>query len=479
MLTSEDDLALISAAGSREQAIKAWNELMGSVAFDELNESSQRLTPTIFWNLRQADGVAERDRLRGAFKHAWAKNTSMLRDFLPIIEALNLAGINYRLLKGTAVQLLGHEVGSRIMGDVDLLIERKDLGVAVAALQDAGFRRNTIAACPRHSDSFDSGALNFNRGDCHVDVHIAESKSPGRLLREMLKESPITAQIGGQVVLVPGVELLVLHATSHGIMSISPTDFAQAASDIARLSSRVNPEFLVELARGLGMLADLLEVDERLRQLGVGIIGVRVGMSERRLVRLRGRGTRFFDLVQRAGQVVKVARDRRPKHPDASLVGRGHSGISVRHALWLQLGKIAMVERLLIQVSGRFLPRPTTHWPSGQEASVFADTEVDGLSAARSRASVKDWRFRLRLDGSSSSIAMTLNSAAMEHLDAYVYCDGVPITRVVAGDIPSRSLSIAGVGEDVEVSLRPTWSVCSDCYEGFDDLRVAVMALAK
>ena len=49
---NEDALAIASATAPIQDALMAWNKLMDWLPFDLINPNTQRLAPTIFFNLR-------------------------------------------------------------------------------------------------------------------------------------------------------------------------------------------------------------------------------------------------------------------------------------------------------------------------------------------------------------------------------------------------------------------------------------------
>lgn len=473
-LSHEDSLVLRCAVGEPREAQLAWLDLMSSVPFDEVSENAQRLMPAIYWNLRASQDVSERARMRGAFKHAWARNTRMLHDLLPALDALHSAGINYRLLKGIAIQLQGGHLGSRSMGDLDLLVSETDMKQTDEVLLSMGFRRNTMSGCERHTSLSGDGAVNFNRRESHVDVHAAERKFPSTLLTRMLSEPPRGVVFGKHTLLIPSPELLILHASVHGGQAVSPTDFVQAASDVSTLAPSANTDNLLRLARATKTLVPLLAMDAALKAAGVNTSGVRPRAADQWAARLRTDVARPFGTLRKLLRARKLVAERRLSQRAMQVVKQNFGAPSQRYRAWLRLGRFSATERALFRTSGFFLSEPTSTWPSGQAARVFADSDVRGVVASRVASSALDWRFRMRFDIDPRSIQVQLNAACMSDIDAYVYCDGVPVTRVVAGDAASREFAIVGAGRDIEISLRPTWSVCEECYPGFDDLLVTV-----
>jgi len=62
----------------------------------------------------------------------------------------------------------------------------------------------------------------------------------------------------------------------------------------------------------------------------------------------------------------------------------------------------------------------------------------------------------------------------LDRLDAFVFINGIPRTRIVAGDLTTRTVGIQDMGPSMEISLRPLWNACERCYSGLDDLEISL-----
>ena len=470
----EDLRALSAATAALTPARRAWVDLMARLPFDEINENTQRVMPAIFANLRDAPDLPERDRMRGAFKYTWSRNTEMLHGLRPVLAALTVQGIDYRLIKGAAVQVVCMGLGSRAMGDVDVLVGATDVDRVVDVMESHGFRRGTYSSCSGHADAEHHGALNFNNADCHADVHVAEYKYPVRLLSEMLSAPARDGRAAGVLVRVPPTELLLLHAAVHGSMASGPTDFVQAVVDVAMLSQRVDRRRLLLAARRTGTLLHLLELDEAVRAVGAPSLGLEPPRLERAAARTQATLLRLGDLATESSSVARRLRARQRGASAQARVARDFNGHRREYGAWLRLGQFAFVERSVLRASGGFLPEPGDDWVSGATCRPFSTAGIPGLTASTVSSSVLDWRFRVRLPGPQAHLRLTLDSPSLDTLDAFVFENGRPITRVVAGDRSSRSIYLRNLPASVEFSLRPLWAVCTQCYRGLDDLQVRI-----
>ena len=141
-LLNEDELAITSATAPIGDALMAWSRLMDWLPFDVINPNTQRLAPTIFFNLKSSKDFKERERLRGSFKYTWAKTTRLIHSIEPILRKFEAADLDYRIIKGLAIQVSLNTVGARTMGDVDILIGLKDVDRAIEIVRSFGYRKN-------------------------------------------------------------------------------------------------------------------------------------------------------------------------------------------------------------------------------------------------------------------------------------------------------------------------------------------------
>lgn len=471
LLGEEERSALLAATAPRDDAVHSWSALMEQIPFDEVNENTQRAMPAIFANLRDVVDIPERGRMRGAFKYAWSKNTRMLHDIRPVLQVLQQQDVPYRVIKGAAVQAMCDRIGARTMGDIDLLVSERDARVVEEVFLDHGFRRTGHAQCSGHSDAVHFDALNFNRGETHVDVHVAEVKTPRALFRTMLGRDALVAPAAGGVIAVPEPELLILHAAVHGSLSSGPTDVMQAALDIRLLRSRVDPSLLVTLGRETGTLDALVQLDSRLRALGVAGSGAQPSAAAMARSRADARRQQLVAVASESHSVLRRMRARRRDEDTLAEIKRRFQGHARAYVAWLRSGQFAVSERLAARRWGGFLPAPEGEW-SGAEVAPFGDC-APGVMGSAAAAVALDWRFRLAMGNVDPDVVwLDVQSSALDRLDAFVFVNGTPITRIVAGDDASRRVGIRAAGPSLEVSIRPLWTACRACYAGFDDLRI-------
>jgi aryl carrier-like protein len=129
--------ALHPGPDARDEAI-AWlpRANIESMGFDSL-----RLMPQLYERLR-IEGIDTPllPRLKGLKKHAWSRNNLLFRTASEAIRALQQAGIDVMLIKGTALIIAYyHDYSLRPMNDADLLVPHRQAREACQILARFGW----------------------------------------------------------------------------------------------------------------------------------------------------------------------------------------------------------------------------------------------------------------------------------------------------------------------------------------------------
>jgi hypothetical protein len=148
--TGEQAVVCKERVGLQQAKIK-WEELRNLSTIEELDHSVTRILPSVHRNLKDFLTGDDLLKLRGSSKHTWAKNSEFLNQLKPLVETLNYNAIDYRVLKGGAINLLYRPGNFRIMGDIDLLISQRDLGRVRNLLEQCDFKPKFSYRC-LHND---------------------------------------------------------------------------------------------------------------------------------------------------------------------------------------------------------------------------------------------------------------------------------------------------------------------------------------
>ena len=464
--------AITAAAGPADQAAEAWSLLMGQVDFHDISASVQRLTPQIFLNLRDEAGVPSRERLKGSYRYTWTKNVQLWSLAADLFRRLDDRAIDYRLLKGAALHAYWDAVGCRTIGDFDVLVQLKDFAAVAEELREAGFRQEGARQIACGHGLSPNEAINFNRENCHVDVHVAPNKEPSALLSRMLLATPLFRRVGGVDVRIPSPVHLLLHAAWHASRQTSPTDLAQGLVDVALLERVISMKEVTHEAAVTGQQQAACQAGLLLQ--GAGLVS---GLES-------VRPSAFLARFRAPAASTVVARVPRP-HQITMLTSRQVTGIpwrsggdairgrGVAYRSWLRLGRPGRLEATLGGARG-FLREPTTATDLPALLRPFTAMDASRATTSPWAETSLDWRFRIQVSQRITKVRVVLEGEQAASLDAALFVNGQFHGRLVAGDESLREVHCLARSGGLEISIRPLWSACAQCFPPLTDLAVRV-----
>lgn len=465
-------LATASAAAPRGQAADAWARLMGTTEFHDISPSVQRLVPQIFLNLRNEVDVPSRERLKGAYRYTWTKNVHLWSQARGVFEHLRAQGVDYRLLKGAALHAYSGSVGSRSIGDFDLLVHSQDVPLVTQALRASGFRQEGSRQISCGHGLSSHAAINFNLNECHVDVHVAPVKEPSALLSRMLMSAPLTRRLGGTNVQIPKPVHLLLHAAWHASQRSSPTDLAQGLVDIALLAPSIHLSELSREAASTGQERAVRLCASMLDAAGLNPDHLSTGLSlSPRLAAWRPPKIGLFGpsilrtFVQlKDRQVVGI-----PLRSETDSL----RGLGLAYRSWLRLGRPGKLEPVLGGARG-FLRDPGAVPELPALIEPFAGSDDRCVTTTPWSETSLDWRFRILLPSHVSKVRVILGGDHVYGLDAAIFLNGSFQGRLAAGDESLREVHCPVTRGHLEFSIRPLWAACSRCFPPLTDLTVSI-----
>lgn len=468
----EEALAIEAAGGAPEQAHGAWERLLKIVKFTDFNRNTQRLTPSIYLNLQGRSGVTERGRLRGAYKSAWSANHKILHVLIPVFRSLNSAKIDYRVIKGIAIQLSTNRLGGRIVGDIDLLTSRKYLDRVTTLLTENGFRCNSISECDHYSSRAPADSLDFHRDGIHVDLHVADEKEPVDLFSRMLRVPRQKTLVFGTEISLPPPELLAIHAAFHGAQAASDTDAVQSTVDLLTITS-VYPN--LPLAHE-SLLCNLpREMQDGLRSVIHVSPSPHLIAEQKILASEPKKALHFRRLVRRVRKARFLWRVRFRGAPPIVRAISNFPGRKIPYAVWLALGQFAVIERFFFSSRVGFLdfagPEDVVTLPTN--VAPFQNLQAVGVSSSPASEGTLDYRFSLNLPYSAQHLEVIFSFPKPFRQKASIYVNGSQISHIYPGD-SRKSVLLSGLPRNAEISLRPSTDVCPDCFREIDTVNVQV-----
>ncbi len=124
---------------------EAWERWRNSVQLDHLPDGSYRLIP-LFLKRMEREGIQDPwiPRLRGIYRHTWARNQVILREGAGAVRVLAENGIRVMLIKGAAlIQACYRDPGLCPMNDLDVMVPEGRAMDAVSLLCRAGWKPTT------------------------------------------------------------------------------------------------------------------------------------------------------------------------------------------------------------------------------------------------------------------------------------------------------------------------------------------------
>ncbi|WP_158303030.1 nucleotidyltransferase family protein [Prauserella endophytica] len=216
--------------------------------------------------LRQAVGegrLPTRDRqaadARALHRAGLLRVLSLEQALLSLVRLLGEAGIDSRVLKGSAVARLDYrEPALRSFIDLDVLVRAADFERAVTTLGTAGLVRTLAEPSPGFDRRFDKGTTLRHAAGYELDLHRTFVLGPwGRLVRlESLWDEGEAFELGGHQLRALSRRNRFLHACYHAALGDWPLRLG-SLRDIAEMLRWADPDgaAILSIAREWGIQA--------------------------------------------------------------------------------------------------------------------------------------------------------------------------------------------------------------------------------
>ena len=456
MTSTKQDLALSAALLPADHGILMWQTLREQSTVEDLDHTVTRVLPYVYENCKELLVGNDLLKLRGSRRHTWAKNTEFYMQFKPVLHELHKNAIDYRILKGGAINLLIGPPGFRIMGDIDLLVRKKDLSKVRKLFESAGFKPKFSFGCKHNNFALKNLEVNYcNDQSLEIDIHVAEERSPRELFIKMLHRPPLLKEFSGIPVLLPAAEFLIAHALIHGGLQVQIEDEAQAILDVHFLLNSSNFVATSALMQDLGATELLVAYLKKAETL-LGSTPFRYAPQTPKLKNQISRiKQNIWGLSQDIYTLLLAIKYRRPRLGDAVPIYRHAQKNRALYVFWLYTGMIRQIERFAIKSRGGF--------------SASSSTISDIHSVSRWS---NDWRFSVPAKEGLTQLQLKLTSKNLEFQSFLVFVNG--ILAGVTENSPSFEyiLTIVNPSAVNEVSLRLPFAGCKACAQSMADLRI-------
>jgi hypothetical protein len=201
------------------RAIEAFGKWRRFADPDRMEGRELRLTPLLHENMRRL-GLSDQRLawIGGQAKHIWLTGVLRRRKLRSVLDLLEGAGVDFVLIKGAAMGArFPKAVGTRPMGDFDLLIHRFSAPAAIASLNASGWR-GAIGAAFSDADLNRYHAVGmWDSSGTGVDLHWRPAESIAtRRHADGVRERAVAASLEGRPVSVASATdhlfILLCHA---------------------------------------------------------------------------------------------------------------------------------------------------------------------------------------------------------------------------------------------------------------------------
>jgi Uncharacterised nucleotidyltransferase len=457
MIDRRQDLALKAALYPKDDAIVAWNNLRRISTIEELDHSVTRILPTVYQNIKETLSGNDLLKLKGATRHTWAKNTEFLHQLKNVILELDSDSTNYRVLKGGAINLLFSPHDFRIMGDIDLLISKRNIIQTREALARAGFKPKYSFECPHNNELTGSPELNFiNDSSLEIDIHIAEERAESTFFKQMLRLAPNLVVFSSVEFKIPPIEFLIIHSIIHGQLGVESEDQAQTMLDVDLLLKSADLNRLKHAFVKLNLASSF----NRYLELRMTLMGRTDEIANSAKITLRPSRFRIFNFAGKTylllSMLAKAIKYRTPKFRNLRKIWRQNYHNRMIYLFWLYTGLIRQIEFIVMRKYSGFIPKgnfpPNTIFPGSRWSN--------------------DWRFWVIGDSQRERTVIQLNSGAFYNQSFLIFSDG----KLAAVTERSREgkylLVLKNLTSSSEISLRLPFSGCKDCAQALVDLKI-------
>lgn len=433
-------LVLQAAVLEPECAVPAWVRASAREPIDDWPSELARPLPLVYLNVKDSPEAANRELLRGVYRAAWSANMVRLRHAMNVITELDSLGIDYRLIKGTAVCALTDNWSARRMGDIDVVVPGAHGRAVKEVLESLGFEQQVAGASSQGLWRSSSGGI--------IDLHVASSRAYGGIL----SEDPQIRPVLDVPLRVTSPELSVCIAAHHAQLGYAASDYIQGLLDIHRLLPLCEATQLTRALVHTQQGEFFVRVTEHLRSLGANPDRYLDGVDLEALTPSTGPDAKPPLASSQTSPHVIAARLTSPLAlaKRVPLLRR-----SPTYWAWLSAGHLRPWEERIISRKGGFLPSP--HEPLTVDTtlevtprSTFTQTPL--VTAIRIPG-IED-RIRIRLPHCSRA---RIRLSALDEstvVSRMVFVNGIMHGYFPPFDASSVAIDVTPLDGSLEMSLR-------------------------
>ena len=457
----ENILAIIAAIGDRETANFAWNKLMKSTTVEKLDSISCRFLPTVYLNIGKQDPNFD-PKVRGLYLYNTAKNMHILRQVKEVFKQMNEKNISYRVLKGFAISLKIESLGFRVMGDIDIVIERADYSDTCKILNLCGFTNKYINSCKNNVNSAVIAKTTFSsESGVEIDLHVAEIAFPSLLFKQMFNSPGETILYEHLPIQIPNVDQIIQHSLIHSKQYAAITDRWQSLVDISVLYKRYYNS--LEKSKSWIVNNEISRMPAVISGLSTAIESRFDGFTDSALLRVLYylnvlcSQVFFWKIFSLKRFVVKIETQK-------------SSGFRViKYLLWQYFGCKATLEQVIVEKLGGFLRGPLDLSERGLDYPVKKLPNQFTLIR-----NALETRIHFLLPKDASKFDFHFHSKDFTNHLFEIFCNGKLVGNSKSNEKGDFGVSYFKAPQSVEISIRNPVHSCLNCQPDFDDLTIRI-----
>lgn len=464
MTNRKQELALAAALLPVDHALVKWKELVAISTIEDFDHSVTRALPLVYLNCKEELAGNELLKLRGSYRHTWARNTEMFMQLQPLLRKLQEQGVSYRLLKGGAINLLAGPPGARIMGDIDLLINKSDLSLLQHILIDLGFKRMFSYGCEHVSSKAEKLEHNFvNAESLEIDIHVAQERHPRRLFENMMKIKPEIKEFSGISVQIPQDYFLVAHSLIHGHLNVQDEDESQMVMDVYQLLNEKNIDKSLQLASRLGIFPLFENYFSTISKIGLTSDFTNAKKMQFSRKKLNVLQDHLYSVSNGSRSLLRAVWHRAPNLKNIWRILRTQKKNKILYLLWTYTGMLRPLEYQIIKKCNGFTDRNQQR------------TNMRTLFLNQTSEWTNDWRFGFSWDTQKQSMRIKAISNGFTNQSFLVFLNGKLVAVTENSSAGELTLELWGLREWNEISFRLPFSGCKICSMSLKTLTLEIL----
>lgn len=466
-----------SFSSEPDEASIIWNELINKIPFGELDAASIRMLPMVYNNVKNEIGIPHREQLKGAYRYNWtinAKNIQKLKLFLKEIEHLD-----YRILKGWALNFKTSKLGQRVTGDLDILISKEDFIELIGILKKNQYTHKFDTPCPLNPlnnlpiGGFD---ITYSKIDqIEIDVHLENTTTPTKLFQEMLKIKPEKIIWNSIIIKIPTAEHLLAHSLIHGYQKVNPTDQIQTIGDFEILKSFIDPQRFVQICSKLNINHILSQLDSTVN---VEFQFTKFKKQIRNLTRVVYICKKLLnknDFSVKSLKIIRLIRLRKKSKESLRIIRAKFNGRALSYYIWLKTGSLRPLEAFFDKYLF-FLSAPSRPIVMNNVYTLFSGERKIEINESNVAKESQDWRFIFRVPLRTSRINVILEHELFKIGSFAIFVNG---KLKGTTNLSSRyNFELNYPNDRIEISIRNPLHSCLNCGIDVSALKFIVNQLS-